>query len=78
MSIVKPPSFEELVRVYGSAKKAIQHLIEIGFSPEQIEWKMSIPYHRIRLYMEDIKPKADMPFAKIVEVYHYQRFGDYC
>jgi DNA ligase-1 len=69
MSIVKPPSFEELVRVYGSAKKAIQHLIEIGFSPEQIEWKMSIPYHRIRLYMEDIKPKADMPFAKIVEVY---------
>lgn len=69
MSIVKPPSFEELVRVYGSAKKAIQRLIEIGFSPEQIEWKMGIPYHRIRLYMENIEPKPDVPFAKMVEVY---------
>jgi DNA ligase-1 len=69
MSIVKPPSFEELVKTYGSAKKAIQHLIGIGFSPEQIEWKMGIPYHRIRLYIEDIEPKADVPFAKIVELY---------
>ena len=69
MSIVKPPSFEELVKTYGSAKKAIQHLIDIGFSPEQIEWKMGIPYHRIRLYIEDIEPKADVPFAKIVELY---------
>jgi DNA ligase-1 len=69
MSIVKPPSFEELVKTYGSEKKAIQHLIEIGFSPEQIEWKLGIPYHRIRLYMENIELKADIPFAKIVEVY---------
>ncbi|MGC9094911.1 MAG: ATP-dependent DNA ligase [Candidatus Bathyarchaeia archaeon] len=69
MSIVKPPSFEELVKTYGSAKKAVQHLIDTGFSPEQIEWKMGIPYHRIRLYMEGIEPKADVPFAKIVELY---------
>ncbi|MEM2105297.1 MAG: ATP-dependent DNA ligase [Candidatus Bathyarchaeia archaeon] len=69
MSLVKPPSFEELAKAYGSAKKAIQHLIEAGFSPEQIEWRMGIPYHRIRLYMEDIEPKASMPFSKIVEVY---------
>ena len=69
MSIVKPPSFEELVKAYGSPKKAILHLIEAGFSPEQIEWKMGIPYYRIRLHMEDTEPKTSMPFSKIVEVY---------
>lgn len=69
MSIVKPPSFEELVKTYGNPKKAILHLIEVGFSPEQIEWKMDIPYHRIRLYMEGIDPKKDVPFSKIVETY---------
>ncbi|MDH5374754.1 MAG: hypothetical protein OEZ21_00960 [Candidatus Bathyarchaeota archaeon] len=47
MSIVKPPSFEELVETYGTPKKALLHLIEAGFSPEQIEWKMgvTIPSH---------------------------------
>lgn len=69
MSIVKPPSFSELVEIYGSPKKAILHLIEVGFSPEQIEWKMGIPYHRIRLFMEGIELKKGMLFSKIVEVY---------
>ncbi len=69
MSLVKPPSFQELIRIYGSPKRAIQHLIEVGFSPEQIEWKTNVPYHRIRLYMEDKEPKEDMPFAKIAEFY---------
>lgn len=73
MSIVKPPSFEELIKTYGSPKKAIIRLIEVGFSPEQIEWKMGIPYYRIRLYMEDVEPKTSMPFSKIVEV--YERFA---
>jgi len=69
MSIVKPPSFKELVETYGTPKKAILHLIEAGYSPEQIEWKMGIPYHRIRLYMEGIELKTDMPFSEIVDVY---------
>jgi len=69
MSIVKPPSFEELVKTYGTPKKAILHLIEAGFSPEQVEWKMGIPYYRTRLYMEEVEPKTSIPFSKIVEVY---------
>ena len=69
MSIVKPPSFEELVKAYGSPKKAIIHLIEVGFPPEQIEWKVGIPYYRIRLYMENVELKVNMPFSEIVEVY---------
>jgi len=69
MSIVKPPSFKELVETYGNPKKAVLHLIEAGFSPEQIEWKMSVPYHLIRLYLEGIEPKAGIPFSSIVEVY---------
>ncbi|MDI6846898.1 MAG: ATP-dependent DNA ligase [Candidatus Bathyarchaeia archaeon] len=69
MSIVKPPSFKELVETYGSPKRAILNLIEAGLSPQQIEWKMGIPYHRIRLYMEGIELKKGMPFSKIVDVY---------
>ncbi|MGQ9507496.1 MAG: ATP-dependent DNA ligase, partial [Candidatus Bathycorpusculaceae bacterium] len=69
MSIVKPPSFEELVKAYGSPRKAVLHLIEAGLSPEQITWKIGIPYHRIRLYMEGIEPKLEALFSKIVEVY---------
>jgi DNA ligase-1 len=69
MSIVKPPSFKELVETYGTPKKALLHLIESGFSPEQIEWKIGIPYYLTRLYMEGIEPKTGIPFSKIVEVY---------
>ena len=69
MSIVKPPTLKELIEAYGSPKEAILKLIEAGFSPEQIEWRTWIPYHLIRLYMEGIQPKKDMPFMKIVEVY---------
>ncbi len=69
MSIIKPPSFKELVETYGSPRNAILHLIGSGFSPEQIEWKMGVPYYLTRLYMEGIEPKTGTPFSKIVEVY---------
>jgi DNA ligase-1 len=69
MSIVKPPSFRELVETYGSPKAAVLHLIEAGFSPEQIEWKIGVPYHRVRLYMEGIEPKVGASFSKVVEIY---------
>lgn len=69
MSVVKPPSFEELVKNYGSPKKAVLYLIEVGFTPEQIEWKMGVPYYLTRLYMGGIEPRIGMLFAKIVQVY---------
>ncbi|MEM1566634.1 MAG: ATP-dependent DNA ligase [Candidatus Bathyarchaeia archaeon] len=69
MSIVKPPTLKELIETYGSPKEAILRLIEAGFTPEQIEWRTGIPYYLIRLYMEDVQPKKDLPFAKIVEIY---------
>jgi len=69
MPKVKPPSFKELVEAYGNPKEAILHLIEVGFSPEQIEWKMGIPYYLTRLYMEGIEPRKGMPFSKMVETY---------
>jgi DNA ligase-1 len=69
MSIVKPPSFKELVEAYGSPQKAVLHLIEAGFSPEQIEWKVGIPYHLIRLYIEGIEPRVGTPFSEIVDFY---------
>lgn len=69
MSIVKPPTFKELVKTYGTPKAAVLHLLEAGFSPEKIEWRMGIPYHLIRLYMEGTEPKKGIPFSKIVEIY---------
>jgi DNA ligase-1 len=69
MSIVKPPSFDDLVKHYGSRKTAILHLIQSGFTPELIEWKIGIPYHLIRLYMEGVELTCKNPFLKMVETY---------
>jgi DNA ligase-1 len=69
MSVVKPPTFRQLVETYGSPRRAVLHLIEVGFSPDQIEWKTGVPYHRIRLYMKGLEPKTGIAFAEIVELY---------
>ncbi len=69
MSLVKPPSFKELVEAYGSPKKALLHLIEAGFSPEQIEWKEGIPYFRIRLLTQGIELKEGTSFSEMVNLY---------
>lgn len=69
MSLIKPPTIKELIETYGSQKEAVLRLIEAGFSPEQIEWRVGIPYYLIRLYMEGKEPKKDLPFSKIVDVY---------
>ena len=37
MIVVKPPSFDELVRKYGSRQAAVQHLLDFGFKPEEID-----------------------------------------
>jgi DNA ligase-1 len=69
MSTVKPPTFEELVKTYGSPRAAVMHLIQSGFTPEKIEWKMGIPYYLIRLYMEGVEPRDKALFQGIVKVY---------
>ncbi|MEM4504699.1 MAG: ATP-dependent DNA ligase [Candidatus Bathyarchaeia archaeon] len=69
MSIVKPPTIRELIETYGSEKNAVIHLVNAGFSPEQIAWKTGIPYHRIRLYMDGKDPIKGAPFSRLVEVY---------
>lgn len=69
MSTVKPPTFEELVKTYGSPRAAVMHLIQSGFTPEKIEWKTGIPYYLIRLYMEGVEPRGKALFQGIVKVY---------
>ncbi|MGQ9460409.1 MAG: ATP-dependent DNA ligase [Candidatus Bathyarchaeaceae archaeon] len=69
MTVVKPPSFEELVQMYGSPKAAVQHLIESGFTPEQIEWKWGVPYHLIRLFMAEVPLRNPVSFSSVVKVY---------
>lgn len=69
MTLVKPPSLEELIKTYGSPKAAIQHLIESGFTPEEIEWKLGIPYYLVRLYMEGRQLTSPVPFSTIVKTY---------
>ncbi|MDH5451149.1 MAG: hypothetical protein OEX77_09710 [Candidatus Bathyarchaeota archaeon] len=46
MTLVNPPAFEERVKTYGSPKAAVEHLLNSGFSPEEIEWKIGIPCAR--------------------------------
>jgi len=69
MTLVRPPSLEELIQTYGSPKAAIQHLIESGFTPEEIEWKIGIPYYLVRLYMEGKQLTDTTLFSIIVKTY---------
>ncbi|NIR87968.1 ATP-dependent DNA ligase [Candidatus Bathyarchaeota archaeon] len=69
MTIVKPPTFEELVQKYGSVKAAVQYLLESGFTPEQIEWKMGVPYYLTRLFMAGRQPTNPATFSSVVKVY---------
>jgi len=69
MTIVKPPTFDELVQAYGSLKAAIQRLIEAGSTPEEIEWKLGIPYYLVRLYMAGAQLKNRTPFSEVVRIY---------
>jgi len=69
MTLVRPPSLEELIKTYGSPKAAIQHLIESGFTPEEIEWKLGIPYYLVRLYIEGKKLTDTTLFSSVVKAY---------
>ncbi len=69
MTVVKPPSFDELVRTYGSRQAAIKHLLDSGFKPEEIEWKMGVPYYLIRLFMTGMKLANPVLFSSVVSTY---------
>jgi hypothetical protein len=69
MTLVRPPSLEELIKTYGSPQAAIQHLLESGFTSEEIEWKLSIPYYLVRLFMEGKQPTNLTLFSSIVKTY---------
>jgi len=69
MTVVKPPTFEELVQTHGNPKAAVQHLIESGFTPEQIEWKWGVPYYLLRLFMAGVPLTNLTPFSNIVKTY---------
>jgi DNA ligase-1 len=69
MPVVKPPSFAKLVRRYGSRQAAVKHLLESGFKAEEIEWKMNVPYHLIRLFMADVRLTNPTQFSSIANAY---------
>jgi DNA ligase-1 len=69
MTLVKPPSFNELVKTYGSPKAAVLHLLKSGYTPEDISWKMAVPYYLVRLYMSGIEPAKPTLFFNITQVY---------
>lgn len=69
MTAVKPPSFDDLIRMYGSRQAAVQHLLDSGFKPEDIEWKIGVPYYLIKLFMAGIKLTNPTLFSSVTGVY---------
>jgi DNA ligase-1 len=69
MTLVRLPSFNQLVKLYGSASKAVLHLLEAGYSPGEISWKMNVPYYLVRLYMNGNEVFGEHLFYDITRVY---------
>jgi len=69
LTVVKPPSPEELVRAYGSLEAAVRHFLESGYSPERLEWRLGIPYHRVRLVMAGVDLVNPTSFSEVVAFY---------
>jgi len=69
MTIIKPPSFDELVKTFGSSKAAVLHLLDSGYTPEDISWKMGVPYYMVRLYISGFEPSKPTPFSEITRFY---------
>jgi len=69
MTVVKPPSFGDLVRMYGSRQAAVQHLLDSGFKPEDIEWKMGVPYYLVKLFMSGAKLTNPTLFSIVAKTY---------
>ena len=71
MTLVNPSTFEELAKTYGSPKAAIEHLLKAGFSPEELTWKIGIPYHLIRLFIGDVQLTNPVLFSSVVKTYEH-------
>lgn len=56
MTLIRPPSLNKLIETYGSPKGAIQHLLDSGYTPEDIS--------RVRIRADDegvfVKPSILM------------------
>ncbi|RLI37100.1 hypothetical protein DRO55_02120 [Candidatus Bathyarchaeota archaeon] len=69
MTLVRPPTLRDLIKAYGSIEEVVKHLINSGFTPEDISWKFKLPYYLIRLYMEGFKPRSRVLFSTVTKVY---------
>ncbi|MFQ6095410.1 MAG: ATP-dependent DNA ligase [Candidatus Bathyarchaeia archaeon] len=69
MTLVKPPTSEEIVETYGGLREAVERLVKAGFSPDQIVRKLGLPYYLVRLLMEGFQPKDPTLFIDIVKIY---------
>ncbi len=69
MTLVKPPSFDELKKMFGSPSAAVKHLIDSGYTPEDISWRWDVPYYLVKLYGSGFEPRKSTPFSRIIKVY---------
>jgi DNA ligase-1 len=69
VTLIRPPSLNKLIKTYGSLKAAVHHLLDSGYSPEDISWRMNVPYHHIRLYMDGSEPSGGLLFLEITKLF---------
>ncbi len=69
MTVVKPPTLKDLIKVYGSLEAAVDHLFKSGFTLEEIERRLGIPYYRTRLLVNGFQPKDETLFISIARFY---------
>lgn len=68
MSFVHPPSFDDLVSLYGSVKEAVKRLSET-LSAEEIVRRYSLPYHMVQVYLHDAEISSSARFSDVATLF---------
>jgi len=70
MSIVKKPSFTDLVKLKGSVKDAIKELVNSGEDIYVLSREHNIPLHIILMYINNYEIKSDLKFIDIIQYFN--------
>ena len=68
MSVIKPPSFDKLVKRYGEVG-ALKFVLSSGLTPKEVSYKYGVPYHRVLLVSRGLNGFEGMKYSDLTLAY---------